>query len=325
MRSRLVRGQHDLHQVGLMVIQALEPLRSVFERSHSGNQGLHLDLATRHQVDGFGIFARRRSAPLQPDLARYDFLQRQFYFRRDVADQGDGAALAHAVNGGCDGFVPAHGFKHNIGAHPAGLLQYFLREFAAGEVKYAIVPERAGEIQTSRIDVGDHHSCGAHGACGLHGQQTDHARADHQHGLSFYVARDMYRVQCYRDRLEHRRFRERHRFRKAVEDPFRNGDVFGERAVSAVVAAGYPDNLAPVAEIDFSALAKRALAAIDGRIKGDTITRLESGDTRSGGRNDARGLMAHDDWRDSASRRTVIAMHVAAADSTSRDADQDLA
>ena len=87
--------------------------------------GLTWILPEAIKFDGLGILACRRGRALQPDLPRDNFLQRQLHLWGDVADQRHRAALAHAVNGGGDGFVAAHGFKHHVGAEAAGLIRGF--------------------------------------------------------------------------------------------------------------------------------------------------------------------------------------------------------
>ena len=171
-----------------MGIEALEPLRSVFERSHGGNQGSDFDLAARHQLDGLGIFACRRGAALQPDLAGHHFLQRQ--------SRLFGAILPIRVT------VP-----------PLRTLSMAWRWSRCGPRLQGQHRRRPPPVCCS-ISCGSsapqrlicaHHSRGERArfkrvgsmsatdscrrrqrsaACMV--EQTDHAGADHQHGLSFY-------------------------------------------------------------------------------------------------------------------------------------------
>ena len=70
---------------------------------------------------------------------------------------------------------------------------------------------------------------------------------------------------------------------QAIENALGDGDVFGECAVAAVVAAGDADHFAAVAEVDFAAAAEDAFAAIDGGVEGDAIAGLEVGDAGADG------------------------------------------
>src|ERR1700756_1660544 len=95
------------------------------------------------------------------------------HFRRDVADEGDGAALAYRVNGGGDGLGAADRFEDDVGSEAAGLVEDFAREIGAGEMEGLVNTEGARQVQAGIVDVGDEDACGAGSACGLHGEQSD--------------------------------------------------------------------------------------------------------------------------------------------------------
>ena len=137
---------------------------------------------------------------------------------------------------------------------------------------------------------------------------------------------DAHRVEGDRDGFEHRGVGEGQLVRQAIEDAFRNGDVFGEGAGAAVVAAGDADDLAVVAEIDLAAPAEVAFAAVDGGVEGDAVAGPDSRLTPSAdGGDDAGRLVTHDDGRNAAAGGAVVAVDVAAADAAGGDPDQHFA
>ena len=92
----------------------------------------------------------------------------------------------------------------------------------------------------------------------------------------------------------------------------------------AILAARNANHLAPVAKIHFSAAAIDTLPAINRRIEGDPVARLVAGDARAHGRNHAGCFMSHHQWRNAPSRRSIVPMHIAPADSARRHAHQHL-
>src|SRR5579875_1957470 len=86
----------------------------------------------------------------------------------------------------------------------------------------------------------------------------------------------MHCMKCYGDCFEHRRFRKREGIRQMIENALRDGDVFGEGAIAAVIFAGNADDLTIVTEIDFIPAAILTLAAVDRGVEGDAITGPES-------------------------------------------------
>src|SRR5438045_9663631 len=77
------------------------------------------------------------------------------------------------------------------------------------------------------------------------------------------------------DCFEHRSFGKRKIFWEAIQDAGRDGDIFGESSSATIVLTRDAKNLAIIAEIDFSATARRAFAAVDGGIKSDSIDQRE--------------------------------------------------
>ena len=115
-------------------------------------------------------------------------------------------------------------------------------------------------------------------------------------------------------RLQHRRFGKRKIVRQAVYDAGRNHNIFGKSSGAAVVRAGHSQNLAVIAEIYFSAAAGSASAAIDGRIERDSVTLSESLHCSAHRGDSSCGFVPHDNWRDTAPRRPIVAVDVATAD-----------
>src|ERR1039458_3066455 len=85
--------EYDLHQVGLVRVEPVEPGRAIAERRNGGDERRDLDFSAGDQLNCPGVFSGGGTRSLQPDLARDDFLQRQRDLRGKVADQGYGAAF----------------------------------------------------------------------------------------------------------------------------------------------------------------------------------------------------------------------------------------
>ena len=126
------------------------------------------------------------------------------------------------------------------------------------------------------------------------------------------------------DGFEHGSFGERKIVGQAIEDSRGDGDEFGEGSGAAIIAAGNAEDLATVAKIYVAATAVGTFAAVDGGIEGDSVAGRESFYGAADGGDDASGFVAHDDGRDAAAGRAVVAVHVAAADAASGDADENL-
>ena len=85
-----------------------------------------------------------------------------------------------------------------------------------------------------------------------------------------------------------------------MDDAPRYGNVFGEGAMTPIVAAGDTDYLAAVAKIDLAPCAVPALPAKNGRVEGDAIAYEEV--THLGAETGycSGGLVSHDDGRNAA-------------------------
>jgi hypothetical protein len=123
--------------------------------------------------------------------------------------------------------------------------------------------------------------------------------------------------------FEHRGFGEGEIIGKAMDDARGHGDVFGEGAGAAIVAAGDAENLAIVAEIDVTATAVGAFAAENCRIESDALADFESGNGGAESGDAAGGFVTHDERGDAAAGAAVEAVDVAAADAAGGDFDED--
>src|SRR5437764_9736942 len=103
--------------------------------------------------------------------------------------------------------------------------------------------------------------------------------------------------------FEHRGFGERKIFWEGIKDAGRDGDIFGESSSATIVLTRDAKNLAIITEIDFSATARRAFAAIDGGIKSDSIAQRELLDAITEGGDGAGGFVTHDNGRNAAAGR----------------------
>jgi len=132
-------------------------------------------------------------------------------------------------------------------------------------------------------------------------------------------------VDRYRHGLQHGCFGKGKSIRQAINNSLRNDDVFSEGSGAAIVGARHTEDLATVAEIDFSAGAIRASSARDRGIKGDSIAFGPAVYLWAYGGDSAGGFMAHHDGRNTAAGRTVVAVDVAATNSAGRHFDQEFA
>ena len=111
---------------------------------------------------------------------------------------------------------------------------------------------------------------------------------------------------------------------QGIEDLFGHDDEFSKGAVLAVVLAGDAQHAAVIAEVDLSQTAEFALAAEAGGVKGDALAG-GAGDAGANVGDDARGFVAHDDWRAAAAGAAVQAVNIAATDAARLDSDEDFA
>src|SRR5947209_760598 len=90
----------------------------------------------------------------------------------------------------------------------------------------------------------------------------------------------------------------------------------------AVVAAGDPQYLPVIAQVDLAATAKVTLPARDGRIECHAVTRLPLLHVRADLDNHTCCFVPHDDRRDPAPRGPVQAVDIAPANATCPNPDQ---
>jgi hypothetical protein len=112
--------------------------------------------------------------------------------------------------------------------------------------------------------------------------------------------------------------------RKVIRDSRRDRHEFGEGAGTAVVPARDTENLAVVTEVHLAAEAARTGSAINGGIKSDAIAWMKVVNVFAYGFHDSSGFVTHDDRRNAAPGRAVVAMNIAAADSTGGYANEEL-
>src|SRR5882724_2936828 len=94
--------------------------------------------------------------------------------------------------------------------------------------------------------------------------------------------------------LQHGGLGKRKAVGQAIDDAGRNHNIFGEGAGAAVVRAGNSQDLAAVAEIDFSAAAGGADATKDGRIESNSVIRCESVHAGAQSSDSSGSFMPHD-------------------------------
>src|SRR5580704_15208640 len=219
-------------------------------------------------MNGLWVFAGRGAGALEANLAADDFLQMDFDLGGEVPDESDGTAFANGVDAVGDGFGAANGFEDGVNAVAVGEIENLLCE-----VRFRIEDFRGAEIfchfEAGVVDVGDKDAIGAGGAEGLEYEEADHACADDESGFTVIDRSDFYGVQGDRGGFEHGGFGEGEIVGKAMDDARGHGDVFGEGAGAAIVAAGDAEDLAIVAEIDVTTAAIGAFAAEDCRIESD--------------------------------------------------------
>lgn len=132
-------------------------------------------------------------------------------------------------------------------------------------------------------------------------------------------------MDCYGDGLQHGRFRKRKAVRQTINNPLRHDDVFRERSGATVVGTRYAEYLAAIAEIDFASRTVTASSARNRGIKGYTVALGPSGDLWPNTCNSAGSFVAHHNGWNAAAGASVVAMHVAAANTAGRHLHQKLA
>jgi len=104
----------------------------------------------------------------------------------------------------------------------------------------------------------------------------------------------------------------------------RESDPLGEGAVMSVFIAGDPQYLSMVAETGGTISAIKAFATVNGGVEGDGLAYFEILHVFTGLFDDAGGFVSHDKGRLSAMGASIHSVDVAAADSASLDANQDV-
>jgi len=125
----------------------------------------------------------------------------------------------------------------------------------------------------------------------------------------------------YGDSLKHSGFRKRKGIGKPIDNARGNGDIFSELACTTIVGTGNTENLTTVAKIHFATPTGRTCAAVNSGIKRDAISDSEPSNVFAESSNGSRGFVSHDDGRDSASRRAIVAVNVTATDAAGGDTD----
>ncbi len=259
---------------------------------------------------------------MQANLPGDNLLQRDGDFRRDIADERDGAALADAIDRGVNGFVSSDGFENHIDAVPVGELQNLVDEIGFGRQGGGCA-EFFGHLQARVVEVGDEDPGAAGGAQGLQDEDADHSGTDDECGAIGGDLGDGDGVERDGNRLEHGCFGEGKLVWKSMNDAGGNGDILGKRAGATVVAAGNAEDLAMVAEVYMAAKAVFAGATVDSGVEGDAVTFGESGNVLAYGGDASGGFVAHYDGRNAPAGGAVVAVNIAAADATGGYLDQD--
>src|ERR1700722_5322911 len=130
-------------------------------------------------------------------------------------------------------------------------------------------------------------------------------------------------MQCDGHRFEHRCFGERQILGQAVANVLGHHDKLRKSSGAAIVSAGHAEYLAVVAEIDFSLQAIFASPARNRGIESYAIAGRKLFDSCSERGYGSRRFMAHPNRRNAAPRRSIVAMHVAAANPAGRYTDED--
>jgi hypothetical protein len=117
--------------------------------------------------------------------------------------------------------------------------------------------------------------------------------------------------------LDHGGFGKRQFLRQRMNNATRNHNVLCEGTVPLEIRRSYSYHLTVLTEVTLSQTAKRALAAIDGRVKRNWLAFFEVPNFRSRRRYYSGCLVAHDERRNTPAGRAIVSVNVAATDSTS--------
>ena len=257
-----------------MVVETAEGVGGVIEGDLGADHRVDLDEAFDEEIDAGGVFAVGAAGALETDLAGDDRLQVEFDLRRDVADQGDGAAFVNAGERGLDGVGGADGFEDDVGTAAAGAFEDLFGRVAGLRIEAFGGAEFLGEGELGVVEI-DGVDGGAAGVLGsLDGQEADHAGADDDGGVTEVDRGDFDGVDGDGDGFDQRGVFEGQFVGELVADVLGHGDVFGEGAVAAVIAAGDAENHAVFAEVHVAGAAEMALAAGDHGVERDAVVDL---------------------------------------------------
>ena len=128
-RLRVLSWSEDHFQQACFArVEALEPCWTIFEWRDLRDERFYFDRAGREKFDGLWVFAGGGAGALKANLAADYFLQMDFHFGGEVADESDGATFADRVDAVGYGVGAANGFEHNVDAVAVCELQNLLCE-----------------------------------------------------------------------------------------------------------------------------------------------------------------------------------------------------
>jgi len=301
-----------------------EPIGTVGKGRGGRDQRIDFDLTAGDKLEALRVFPGARTAAEHGDLTSHDLLQGEIDLGGEIADQHEAGAVAGDLDGEIDGGLNADDFEEDIGTAAAGEGANLLGGIDGGGVDDGGGAELSRHVQTSRLAVDGDHAFEASGAEGLNNEQADHAGPDDHGGIGGGDVASTYGVKRDGDGLSKGRLFVGERSGQTMNDARGDHDVFGEGTVLFVSVRGDAQDTAIIAQIDVAALARRALAAVDGRVEGDAFADGEIRDIGSDGGDFAGGFVAHDEGRLTATARTIPTVNVAATDATSSDANENL-
>lgn len=161
-----------------MLIETPEPLRSLFERSHGGENWRHADRSFRHERNARGILAGRRTGSLQANLARHNRLKPDFNQRCNIANQRDRCSLAHRIDGKLNRGRNADALQRNIRASARGELLNVGNGVAVSGVERSRCSKAARHSKASVVHVENEDPAGACEQRCLQAEESNHAGTD---------------------------------------------------------------------------------------------------------------------------------------------------
>src|SRR5579871_236864 len=291
-------------------MEACEVFGRLIQADPGGDHRIDVHFSARDEVQALRVVPLRGAGAEDGELAGDGDLEREVDGRAEVADEGDAPALPDRIEGHVHGWGDAHGFDGDV------------ELFAGSRGGGSVGAEGSGRFQLGGIDIDGDHLVDTLRLQDLDHEEPDHAGADDGDPVAGGDGGTGDPVDGDGDRLDHRRPLVGEALRQAAETSGRHGDVLGECALTAVVAAGDAEHLAVVAQVDLPRTAVAARPAEDSRVEGDPIARVPAFGGGADFDDVAGRLMAHDDGRDAAAGAAVHAVNVAPADAAGADADQ---